>query len=110
MHFMKEGIYMNQEIIKATLLAQDVDTDILRFDVDGEELDINLNSSECQNSMKKLFSLILEEAVLADIKIEFSVADGYSRGMYIEVCEQYIKDLNRELTEVSEIIRKEIST
>ena len=36
MHFMKEGIFMNQEIIKATLLEQE-DIDILRFEIDEEE-------------------------------------------------------------------------
>lgn len=106
MHFMKEGIFMNQEIIKATLLEQD-GTDILKFEID-EELDINLNSSECQNSLKKLFTLILEKVVDGSVEITLEIQDGYSRGMYIEVCEEYIKDLNRELGEVTELIKKEI--
>ena len=107
MHFMKEGIFMNQEIIKATLLEQD-DIDILRFEIDEEELDINLNSSECQNSLKKLFTLILEKVVDESVKITLEIQDGYSRGMYVEVCKEYIKDLNRELGEVTELIKKEI--
>ena len=107
MHFMKEGIFMNQEIIKATLLEQD-DIDILRFEFD-EELDIDLNSPECQTSLKRLFTLILEETLYRNILIELEIQDGYSRGMYIEVCEEYIKDLNRELREVTEIIKKEIT-
>lgn len=107
MHFMKEGIFMNQEIIKATLLEQD-GIDILRFEIDKEELDINLNSPECQNSLKRLFTLILEETLYRKIVIELEVQDGYSRGMYIEVCKEYIKDLNRELGEVTELIKKEI--
>ncbi len=28
--------------------------------------------------------------------------------MYVEVCEEYIKDLNRELGEVTEIIKKKL--
>lgn len=107
MRFMKEGIFMNQEIIKATLLEQD-DIDVLRFEIDEEELDINLNSPECQNSLKRLFTLILEETLYRNIVIELEIQDGYSRGMYVEVCEEYIKDLNRELGEVTEIIKKEI--
>ena len=34
---------MNQEIINVTLFALDGDNDILRFSIDGENLDINLN-------------------------------------------------------------------
>lgn len=108
MHFMKEGIFMNQEIIKATLLEQD-DIDILRFEIDEEGLDINLNSPECQKSLKKLFTLILEKVVDRSVEITLEIQDGYSRGMYVEVCEEYIKDLNRELGEVTEIINKEIA-
>lgn len=108
MHFMKEGIFMNQEIIKATLLEQD-EADILCFEIEEEHLDVNLNSSECQNALKKLFTLILEEAIYGSIEIKLEIQEGYSRGMYIEVCKEYIKDLNRELKEVKEIIEKEIS-
>ena len=106
---MKEGTFMNQETINSILLALDDETDILRFEIDDDYTDINLNNSECQSDLKKLFSLILSKAVKSDIKIEFKVAEDYSRGMYIEVCEEYIKDLNRELVEVSETIRKELS-
>lgn len=107
-HFMKEGIFMNQEIIKATLLERD-DSDILHFEIDEEEIDVNLNSSECQTSLKRLFTLVLEEALYRNIVIELEIQDGYSRGMYIEVCKEYIKDLNRELGEVVEIIKEEVS-
>ena len=107
MRFMKEGIFMNQEIIKATLLEQD-DIDILRFEIDEEGIDINLNSPECQNSLKKMFALILEKVVDGSIEIILEIQDGYSRGMYIEVCEEYIKDLNRELGDITEVIKEEI--
>ena len=58
--------------------------------------------------MKRLFALILEKTLYRNIVIELEIQDGYSRGMYVEVCEEYIKDLNRELGEVTEIIKKEI--
>ena len=49
---------MNQEIINVTLFALDGDNDILRFSIDGENLDINLNKSDCQNAMKSMFSVL----------------------------------------------------
>lgn len=109
MHFMKEGIFMNQETINVTLLAIDENTDVLRFAFDNGALDINLNEADCQNNMKRMFSVLLKTAIYSDISLKFHVAPEYSRGMYIEVCEEYIKDLNRELAEVTETIRSELA-
>lgn len=99
---------MNQETINVTLLALDDDNDILRFHIDGENLDINLNKSDCQNAMKNMFSVLLKKAVHTDLSLEFSADQGYTRGMYIEVCEEYVRDLNRELCEVVDTIRSEL--
>lgn len=41
-------------------------------------------------------------------RLKLLLADGYERKMYIEVCQQYIEDLNREIEESAEIIRQEI--
>lgn len=101
---------MNQEIINVTLFALDGDSDILRFSIDGENLDINLNKSDCQNAMKSMFSVLLKKAVHTNLSLKFSAAPGYTRGMYIEVCEEYIKDLNRELCEVVDAIRNELNS
>lgn len=99
---------MNQETINVILFALDDDNDILRFSIDGKNLDINLNKSDCQNAMKNMFSVLLKKAVNTDLSLEFSANPGYTRGMYIEVCEEYVKDLNRELSEVVERIRNEL--
>ena len=101
---------MNQEIINVTLFALDGDNDILRFSIEGENLDINLNKSDCQNAMKSMFSVLLKKAVHTNLSLKFSAAPGYTRGMYIEVCEEYIKDLNRELCEVVDAIRNELNS
>lgn len=99
---------MNRETINVTLFALDDDNDILRFSIDGENLDVNLNESDCQNTMKHMFSVLLKKAVHTDLSLEFSADQGYTRGMYIEVCEEYVKDLNRELCEVVDTIRNEL--
>lgn len=100
---------MSQKIINATLLEKDAETDILRFEIDSIAVDVNLNSDNCQNSLKEVFSLILNKAIDSDIEVKFNVADGYSRVMYMEVCSEYIKDINRELLEVIEVLRTELS-
>lgn len=104
---MREEIFMNQEIINVTLLNLDERNDILRFSIDGENLDVNLNEADCQKSMKSLFSVLLKKAVRMDLSLRFVVAPEYERRMYVEVCGEYVKDLNRELHEVVDLIREE---
>ena len=99
---------MNQKIINVTLIAPDEDTDVLRFAFDEGDIDINLNDADCQNEMKRMFSTLLKNAISSDILLEFHKDSEYSRLMYIEVCGEYIKDLNRELAEVIESIRAEL--
>lgn len=109
MLFMKEGIYMNQKIIKVELCAVDSDIDLLRFHIDEDNImDVNLNDSSCQNSLKKVFSALLEKMIAQDIKLEYQVSIGYERKMYIEVCKEYIDDINRELLEMADKLRHEI--
>ena len=111
MLFMKEGIFMNQRIIKVELCAMDSDTDLLRFNIDEESIiDVNINDSSCQNSLKKVFSALLEKMIEQDITLEYKVSEGYERKMYIEVCKEYIDDLNRELMETADKLRQEIKS
>jgi hypothetical protein len=106
---MKGEIFMNQEIINVELLALDTDTDILRFYVGEESLDVNLNSPACQGPLKDIFSVLLRRLIHLDIKLELSVNEEYKRAMYIEVCTEYINDLNRELADVKDELRSELS-
>lgn len=99
---------MNQKTIEVVLLAVDEDTDLLQFKFEENPLDVNLNSPLCQNELKGVFVRLLQMLIENDVHIEFNHADDYGRGMYIEVCEEYIKDLNRELASTKEKIHKEI--
>ncbi len=105
---MNEEISMNQKTIKVELLAADDEKDLLRFKFEDNPLDVNLNSPLCQNELKAVFVCLLQMLIENDVCLEFSKADDYCREMYIEVCEEYVKDLNRELASVKEKIRKEI--
>ena len=99
---------MKQETIKVELLAFDPDTDILRFYVSEKLADINLNSSECQSSLKEIFAILLKSLIHSDLELELSVNEAYKRTMYVEVCTEYIKDLNRELADVKDELRREL--
>ena len=105
---MSEEIFMNRKVINVELTALDEKTDLLQFKFDDNVLAVNLNSPLCQNDLKAVFVRLLQMLIENDVSLEFYHADDYSRGMYIEVCKEYINDLNRELTVVKDKILKEI--
>lgn len=43
------------------------------------------------------------------LKLVLKIAEGYSKVLYMEVCTVYIDDLNREISNVAESVRKEVS-
>lgn len=108
MLFMKGKIYMNQKQIKAILYDEN-DVDYLCFEISEEcKYPINLNSDESPKQLKEMFSKLLSELIDSDIEIIFEKSEEYSRRLYIDVCEEYVKDLNRELRSVSLKLRKDL--
>ncbi len=104
---MKEGISMNQRTIDVILTTLGEDRDVLRFNITEDSIiDIDLDSSTCQTEIKKLFSEILMLAVNEDISFNFSTEEGFPRELYKDVCEEYIKDITRELQTSTIAIRK----
>lgn len=96
--FMKEGISMSLRIIDVLLTTLGEDRDVLRFNTTEDSvIDIDLDSSTCQTEIKRVFSEILKMAVSEDIDFRFSTEDGFPRELYKDVCEEYIKDITREL-------------
>ena len=100
---------MNQEIIEVLLTSEDADTDALIFKIDGNQLMVNLNSPDCQSAFKNIFAELLRKLVKDDIVLELNIDEGFNRVLYKEVCEEYIKDLNRELNECKDDLRKQLS-
>ena len=100
---------MNQEIIEVLLTSEDADTDALIFKIDVNQLVVNLNSPDCQSAFKNIFAELLRKLVKDDIVLELNIDEGFNRVLYKEVCEEYIKDLNRELNECKDDLRKQLS-
>ena len=85
------------------------ETDVLIFDLDDtapEKYAINLNDSMGQSEIKRVFSKLLEILIDEDITLEFKVAEGYSKGLFRDVCSEYVQDLNREIKQVKETIKQ----
>jgi len=79
------------------------ENDVLIFQLDNdnfEKYSVNLNSSTSQMQLKEVFAKLLELLIEIDIELELKIAEGYSKGLYKDVCKEYIGDLNRELTQV----------
>ncbi len=108
---MKGKIFMNQKQIEV-LLTVVGESDVLNFILDQEKPDeyvVNLNSDTSQSELKKVFSKLLELIIENDVKLVLKIAEGYSKVLYMEVCTVYIDDLNREISNVAESVRKEVS-
>lgn len=84
------------------------EADVLVFCLDEdnpEKYVVNLNSSSNQAEIKDVFSKLLELLITDDITLELNIADGYSKGLYKDVCTEYIQDLNREIAQVMALIK-----
>ena len=45
-------------------------------------------------------------AITEDVKFQFTSEEGFPRELYKDVCEAYIKDIERELASSTELIRQ----
>ncbi len=100
MHFMIERIFMNQEskVINVHLEKRE-NKDYLVFDFE-ETAEVCLNNDESQNDLKSIFVKLLTEITKHPIELHFLENSEYKTGLYIDVCKEYIKDLNKEITNV----------
>lgn len=102
---------MSQRVIEVKLTTMS-DVDVLIFGLDEERPEaytVNLNSATSQNELKEVFSKLLELLLEEDIVLQLSIALGYSKGLYKDVCKEYIEDLNREILQVKSNMKKELN-
>ena len=103
---------MNQVQYKVKLETID-DVDVLSFFIDEDTypqgLPVNLNSTDGQNDLAKVFAVILKELESVQIEFVLEISDGYARGLYKDVCSEYISCLNGEIAKVYEKLQKELT-
>ena len=106
---MKGRISMNQIILEVKLFAENTDDDILSFAFEDDECRVNLNSDSCQGELKEVFSKLVKLCLQNDVTLKMRIEDGYSRGLYKDVCSEYVTELQRELDRIKDRIRREVS-
>lgn len=75
------------------------DVNYLVFNIDENELMINLNSSD-QSNLKDLFYKIVNKLFIGKVEFKLEQEDGYNEVLYIDIAKDYIKKLNYEIENV----------
>lgn len=83
----------------SVVLKKNNNDDLLEFNFSDIYV-VNLNSDNSQNELKIVFSKLLEELFDNPIELKLIYSENYKSGLYIDVCEEYIKELNKEIKEV----------
>ena len=73
---------------------------IIQYLAFEEVAEVCLNDDESQNNLKSIFVKLLTEITKYPIELQFLEKPEYKTGLYIDVCKEYIKDLNKEITNV----------
>lgn len=81
---------------KAAILLEENGKDILKLELTGSEQRIDFNSSD-QSELRNVFYAVISELLNNDFEFEFKTAEGYSKTLYIEVADEYVKQLNNEM-------------
>lgn len=98
---MKEKTSMSLEIIKVKLLeVEGIDTLTFEIPKIEEGISVNLNTNEGQNDLKRVFENLLVIINSKDIELKLEIDENYKKGLYKEVCAEYIEDLNKEIKSV----------
>lgn len=85
--------------------------DVLIFVLDEENPDkyiVHLNSANNQTDIKSVFSKILEMLFCNEVNLQLEIAEGYAKGLYKDVCEEYINELQKEISDVKEQLIKQL--
>lgn len=101
---------MNQRTIKVLLSAEGEEKDTLSFFVSEDHpLIVNLNTPDCQTDLQSVFAAILKESISNDIELALVINEKYERTLYKDVCTEYIKQLNNELSKTQEKVRQTLA-
>lgn len=84
------------------------DNDILRFDIDSEIFDMNLNS-EKQDELIKLFYKVIELSFSNEISFKLDCSE-HEPDLFKDIAEDYISKLENEIKIIKQSIPQELKS
>lgn len=82
--------------------------DVLTLDLKNESVEIDFNNNE-QNYLREVFYSIIENVLEEDFEFEYRTADNYEKKLYIEIAQEYIKQLNSEMRSIKEEAQRDFA-
>lgn len=79
----------------------------LSFNIDGKQLNIDLNSDE-QSNLRNLFYEIIKKLFTEKVEFVLQVQEDYKENLYVDIAEDYIEKLNDEIEKVYNNIPEEL--
>lgn len=89
-------------LIDATLIKNDSEQIVIRFNIENNNYDLNLESNNSEE-IKKVFLELSKIIRINPIKIELKIDDSIDEkkdNLFIEASDEYIKQLNDEILEL----------
>ncbi|MGN1278985.1 MAG: hypothetical protein ACI4UG_05915 [Candidatus Onthovivens sp.] len=95
---------------KEVLLKEENKKDVLEFKITQNlTMQIDLNSKD-QTYLRELFYHIISQAFVEDFEFSLSVEQNYKKNLYIEISQEYIKQLNLELKKIIQDIPEKLKS
>lgn len=92
--------------VKATVITDEQGQDVMRFMFE-QPMDVSLTGTNGTKDLKELFARLMGLILKDDVQVTFEKTSGYENQMYVDVCSEYVRALNKELTEAREKVKRE---
>ena len=93
---------------RRAILSEKMGRDVLTLDLKNESVEIDFNNNE-QNYLREVFYSIIENVLEEDFEFEYRTADNYEKQLYIEIAQEYIKQLNSEMRSIKEEAQRDFA-
>lgn len=102
---MREVKFMESKVVQ---LKEENGEDVLEFNINSDlTKQIDLNNKD-QTGLRELFYDVINQAFEEEFQFILNVNPNYKKTLYIEISEEYIKQLNSELKKIIQDIPEEL--